>query len=150
MIIEKATIQDNGILTEITKQSKAYWGYSAEQILLWSDLLTITPNYIEDNSVFKLVTDEKIIGYYAYFNVNDTIVKLDNLFLLPEFIGKGFGKLLMRHFLTRVKQSPVNNIILDAEPNTEAFYKKFGFVTTGKLETTIKNRFLPVMELKIH
>ena len=42
MKIEKAIINDNQVLTEITKKSKAYWGYSEEQISKWNDSLTIT------------------------------------------------------------------------------------------------------------
>ena len=55
MKIEKACINDNEILTAITKKSKAYWGYSEEQIIKWNDSLTITATYIETNSVFKLM-----------------------------------------------------------------------------------------------
>lgn len=42
MRIEKATIQDTEILTQITKKSKAYWGYSEQQMAKWNDNLTIT------------------------------------------------------------------------------------------------------------
>lgn len=47
MKLEKANSKDNEVLTAITKKSKAYWGYSDEQIKIWSELLTITPTYIE-------------------------------------------------------------------------------------------------------
>jgi predicted GNAT family N-acyltransferase len=40
-------------------------------------------------------------------------------------------------------------VILEAEPNAEGFYAKFGFVKIGEIETSIKNRYLPVMELVI-
>ena len=66
MTIEKATIEENGILTEITKKSKAHWGYSQEQILKWANNLTITKAYIEKNDVYKLVSQDKIMGYYSY------------------------------------------------------------------------------------
>jgi hypothetical protein len=33
MKIEKASVEDNEILTEFTKKSKAFWGYSEEQLL---------------------------------------------------------------------------------------------------------------------
>jgi hypothetical protein len=65
MEIKKANINDNEILTEITKKSKAYWGYSEEQILKWNNNLTISKDYIGSNSVFILVNDNKIIGYYS-------------------------------------------------------------------------------------
>ncbi len=150
MKIEKATSKDNLILTEITKKSKAFWNYSEEQMELWSELLTISKDYIEANLVFKLIVDYKIIGYYSCFKQNPNIIKLDNLFLLPKYIGKGYGNLLMHDFLNRIKESQqIHKIILYADPNAEKFYLKFGFMKVGELETSIKNRFLPVMELNL-
>ncbi|MTH17028.1 GNAT family N-acetyltransferase [Flavobacterium sp. LC2016-01] len=149
MIIQKANITDNEILTTITKKSKAYWGYSAEQIQKWDKNLTISQDYIRENTVFKLVDNDLIIGYYSYIFENEKEVKLDNLFILPEHIGKGFGKHLLLDFLSRMKEEKTERIILDSEPNAEEFYAKMGFVKIGEFETSIKNRFMPIMEMKL-
>jgi ribosomal protein S18 acetylase RimI-like enzyme len=149
MKIEKACINDNGILTEITKKSKAYWGYSEEQILKWNDNLTISADYIETNSVFKLVNEDKIVGYYSYIAEGEKSVILDNLFVLPEYIGKGFGKYLMTDFINRMRNEKFEKITLDSEPNAENFYLKIGFKKIGEFETSIKNRFMPVMEMNL-
>lgn len=149
MEIIKAEIADSEVLTTITKKSKAYWGFSEDILIEWEHLLTVTKEYIEKNKVFKLVQDDQIIGYYAYFSTNNNTIKLDNIFILPEFIGKGFGKILMNDFLKNIIQSGINKITLDAEPKAEEFYKIFGFKTIGQLETSIKDRYLPIMELHI-
>ncbi|MFH6997610.1 GNAT family N-acetyltransferase [Flavobacterium sp. FlaQc-57] len=149
MIVEKASTKDHEILTEITKKSKAYWGYSEEQILKWSNNLTITQDYLKDNDVFKLINDNKIVGYYSYIIEEEKNVILDNLFVLPDYIGKGLGKYLMTDFLNRMKENQIRKITLDSEPNAESFYSKMGFVKIGEFETSIKNRFMPIMELKI-
>lgn len=93
--------------------------------------------------------DEKIIGYYSFFHESENTLKLDNLFVLPEFIGKGFGKILMNDFFIRLKNIDVEKVVLNSEPNAEEFYKKFGFVKVGQIETSIKDRYLPIMELLI-
>ena len=36
---------------------------------------------------------------------------------------------------------------LDADPNAESFYARFGFTQVGQLQSSIKDRFLPIMEL---
>lgn len=149
MEIFKADIEDNEILTSITKKSKAYWGFSEDVLKGWEHLLTVTRDYIEKNEVYKLVQHEQIIGYYSYFFADEKTIKLDNLFVLPEFIGKGFGKLLMNDFLKNTKQLSIDKITLDAEPKAENFYKAFGFETIGQLESSIKERYLPIMELQI-
>ena len=149
MTIEKAISNDHQSLTEITKKSKAYWGYSDEQIEKWSAFLTVTPLYIDTNGVYKLIIKNNTIGYYSFLYKDEKTVKLDNLFVLPEYIGKGFGKILMKHFLLEIDKTIVNKIILNSEPNAEQFYAKLGFVKTGQIETSIKDRFMPIMELNI-
>ena len=149
MTIKKAIPNDHKILTEITKKSKAYWGYSDEQIEIWSEFLTVSKEYIETKSVYYLIVEDQIIGYYSFFHESENIIKLDNLFVLPDFIGKGFGKILMNDFFIRLKNIDVEKVILNSEPNAEEFYTKFGFVKVGQIETSIKDRYLPIMELLI-
>ena len=62
-MVIKAAISDHIILSEITKSSKAYWGYSTEQMALWDEELTITPTYIEQNMVHKCMQDKNPIAY---------------------------------------------------------------------------------------
>ena len=149
MKIEKAKITDNETLTAITKKSKAFWGYSPEQIQEWDKNLTISQDYIKEHNVYKLTVNNLIIGYYSYFFKDEKEIELDNLFVLPEYIGKGLGKYLVLDFLSRIKDQKAERIILDSEPNAESFYSKMGFVKIGEFETSIKNRFMPIMEMKL-
>jgi len=145
----RASESDYYELTELTKKSKAYWGYSLNQIKEWNEVLTITEKYISRNYVYKLVLKDQMVGYYSYFNVNDKKVKLDNLFVLPKFIGNKYGDYLMKNFMSRVSENGFKIVTLDSDPNAENFYKKFGFKVVGKLKSSIKNRFLPIMEKEI-
>ena len=98
----------------------------------------------------KLKKDDKLIGYYSFQSVDYEKVKLDNLFIDPEFIGRGYGKILMSHFFKQAKNKGFKNIYLDSDPNAEKFYQNLGFKVIGQLESSIKNRFLPIMELEIN
>ena len=146
-MIVSATKNDCKALTNLTRLSKAHWGYSAEQLEKWRDELTITAPYIEANEVFKYCLNEQlIVGYYACFYADESTVKLDNLFIHPDYIGKGYGRIMMEDFMARVKDK-ANKITLDADPNAALFYQKLGFKEVGQLATSIKGRFLPVMEV---
>lgn len=149
MKIEKAHISDADDLTALTIRSKSHWNYSLEQIELWKDDLTVTESFLLENQVFKLMHNSQLVGYYAFFSLKSAEAKLDSLFVEPDFIGQGYGKVLMNDFLDRVKAQGYKRIVLDADPNVEPFYTHFGFVVIGKLKTAVKNRFLPIMELKI-
>lgn len=147
--IIKANPDDDKILTEITKKSKAHWGYSDEQMEKWSQDLMISKDYIKKSEVYKLSLNDKIIAYYSYLNINENTVKLDNLFVVPEEMRKGYGKMLMNDCINKTKKEKTAKIILEADPNAEKFYEGFGFLKISQIETSIKNRFLPVMELKL-
>ncbi|MFP9098347.1 GNAT family N-acetyltransferase [Flavobacterium sp. RHBU_24] len=149
MKIEKAQKEDSAIFTDITYKGKAFWGYSVEQLEQWKNELTISPEYIEKHETYKLLIGEKIIGYYSFWKVDDKTIKLDDIFLLPEYIGKGYGRILMLDCIDKSKLLFVKRIILDAEPNAEGFYKRFGFETYNSLESSIKGRLLPQMALYI-
>ena len=146
MIVEKANRIDHKELTNLTKKSKSYWGYSPDQIEKWNYDLTITQEYIDNNYVFKLSDNGQIIGFYSYLRLNSKTVKLDNIFIHPDHIRKGYGKFLMENFIQRMKKDRFKIITLDSEPNAEFFYKKFDFTVVGKIESSIKDRFLPIMK----
>lgn len=149
MKIKRASKIDAIPITELTMRSKNYWNYGLEQMEEWRDDLTVSAECIDTNHVFKALDNECLIGFYAYQAIDSKTVKLNYLFVEPKLIGKGYGKGLMNNFLTRIQNEMYQKVTLDADPNAEQFYKRFGFEIIGKLKSSIKNRFLPIMELKI-
>lgn len=147
-IIEKAKPLENSELTDLVKKSKAYWGYTLSQMKEWDNELTITHEYISSNEVYKLSIDNRIIGCYSYLILNNSI-DLDFFFISPNYIGKGFGKLLMHDFLNRVEKGNFKSVIVKSDPNAEKFYEAFGFKTISRLKSSIENRFLPFMQKDI-
>ena len=59
--------------------------------------------------------------------------KVEMLFLSPDFIGKGFGKMLLQFAIDVLK---ISNVDVN-EQNTAAveFYKKTGFITYQRSDT---------------
>jgi N-acetylglutamate synthase-like GNAT family acetyltransferase len=147
--IEKTIRTDAKDLTELTIRSKSHWNYGEKQVEKWREELTITEKYIDENQIYKLMIGTLMIGFYAYQSENITDIKLNYLFVEPKYIGKGYGKILMLDFLKRIENSEFERVILDADPNAENFYSNLGFRIIGKLKSSIKDRFLPIMELKI-
>lgn len=149
MIIIPAIPQDSKVISSLCYASKSFWGYNKDELEAWRDQLTLTPSYISKNSVFKLIVDDELIAFYAYYKTDKVSVMLDYFFILPDYIGKGFGKVLMDEFLVRVMSEKTHRIVLHADPHAESFYKKYGFISIGKESTSIDGRFLPIMELQL-
>ena len=146
LMIISAKVSDHTSLTQLTKLSKAYWGYPTEQMQKWATELTIPPNYIRDNIVYKLIQDKEIVGYYSLIQIDRQTIELDNLFIHPNVIGKGMGSLLLQDAINRSKDGGYTRMKLYADPHATKFYLKKGFEVVGQLETVIPNRFLPIMQ----
>ena len=149
MEIKKAIPSDAQKLSDLTLKSKSYWKYSADQLEKWKSDLTITAEYISSSEVYKLMEGNQLMAYYAYFSLDKKRVKLDNMFIHPDYIGKGLGKLLLDDLFNRARIQGFAKVELDADPHAEEFYKKMNFRVVGKVESSVKNRFLPIMEKDI-
>lgn len=150
MIIRDATLVEAPLLTELTLLSKDYWGYGPAQMAKWKEELTITPDYIDKNRVMVLeIEGPGIIGYYSVLQQSNTKWLLDNLFVLPQYIGQGYGRSLLEDCIATAKSSLVQKLTLESEPQAEAFYKQFGFKTISSSPSSIPDRHLPIMELSL-
>lgn len=136
-------------LTELCFRSKSHWDYGDKQMEDWRDELKISEKYIEENEVIKLLINNQLYGFYAYTPETKTDLKLNFFFMEPKYIGKGFGELLIKDFLKRIKESTYERVLVDSDPNSEGFYWKMGFRVIGKLESSVKDRFLPIMEIQL-
>ena len=148
-MIIKAELTDHTVLSIITKASKAYWGYSHQQMELWDEELTITHGYIKQNIVYKYLQNEIPVAYYSMIKQSEKVIKMDNLFVLPDWIGKGIGKIMLDHSLVDAKENRYEEMVLDADPNAYLFYEKYGFEIIGKKKTSIKDRYMPSMRKKL-
>jgi len=146
--ILKAIPKDTERLTEIAWQSKSHWNYPKAWMELWRKGLTITPDMIAQHDVFKLVlANGKIVGCVVLIT-EENVLWVEHLWVLPTYIGHGFGKQLLQKGLKKTVKSIHQTIKVVSDINAEAFYQKMGFETVSQYESVPKGRFLPLMEYK--
>jgi GNAT superfamily N-acetyltransferase len=138
------------ILTTITIAAKRHWNYPEKWIQIWLPQLTITPEYILENETWVAVQNEKCVGYYSLKQDGESLW-LDNLWVLPEFIGQGIGQGLFRHALERSRVLDATALKIEADPNAQNFYEKMGAWKIGECHTEVDGhpRVLPIMEIKL-
>ncbi|KYG83074.1 hypothetical protein AWW67_06530 [Roseivirga seohaensis] len=143
-----AQIEDINELNRISFASKQHWGYPEEWMELWKEDLLLTERDFEVQQIYKLVLEKMIIGFCAIQELPE-VYDVTNLWIEPTQIGKGFGKLLLSFCIEKVV---LNNklIVVEADPNAEAFYANQGFVTYGQKESLPKGRFLPLMKKSLY
>jgi GNAT superfamily N-acetyltransferase len=139
-----------GILTSITIASKRHWNYPEKWIQIWLPLLTVTPEYILENETWVAVQNEKCVGYYS-LKQDGAFLWLDNLWVLPEFMGQGIGKGLFQHALERSTVLSATILKIEADPNAQNFYEKMGARKIGEHHTEVDGqpRVLPVLEINL-
>lgn len=145
-MIVSATQNDAKELTEIALISKAYWGYTEEQIQSWTEDLTVTSQMIENMMVYKFISNQKTLGFYILNQPQKTNIELEFLFVHPDAIGQKIGKQLLKHATEKARGFHIESMTLLADPNAQPFYESQGFVFVDKKESAIPNRFLPVMK----
>jgi GNAT superfamily N-acetyltransferase len=75
---------------------------------------------------------------------------LEDLFVEPDAIGTGVGRLLIEHVCRRAAGEGMTSLSIDADPNAEAFYLAMGAVRVGESPSqSIPGRLLPQLRLSV-
>ena len=72
--------------------------------------------------------------------------RLEMLFLHPDMIGKGAGRMLMQHVFDTYQVNAV--CVNEQNPNAAAFYRCMGFVLDHRTELDEQGRPFPLLYLK--
>lgn len=123
------------LLGEMTIQGVSYWGHDvnfpdAVEGLRRSGLPT--PEYIERSPVFVLEEDSDVAGFYG-LKQHDDHVELVYMFLVPDRIGTGYGRMLWEHAVAQARLLSDRMLIL-SDPESKGFYAAMGASLAGERE----------------
>lgn len=142
--VRKATVADLDLLNEIAIKAKMHWQYPVEWLEAWRDELGLLPEHFETQQVLKLSIDGTIVGHCA-LEEHATYSEVQHLWILPEYMGKGYGQLLLGLSLHKTT-SAGKSVRVTSDPNAANFYQKQGFRKIGEVESLPEGRVLPLME----
>lgn len=145
--VEKAEIQDIELLNQISIASKMYWDYPQEWLEYWKDSLSLKEEDFSIQSIYKLVENATILGFCPIKETKEAY-EIYHLWIKPDCIGKSYGKFLLNESLQRIV-SQAKPILVEADPNAEAFYQRQGFLTFSQVESYPSGRYLPLMKKEI-
>jgi len=129
--IVRANPEDSEELKQIAILSKGFWGYSEDLMSQWAHSPIITPKSITYATVYKAVVDTSTVGWYRLWD-NAKIATLDDLWILPAFMGQGIGRSLFQHAVSQARSFGALSIELDADPHALAFYEHMGCYKIGE------------------
>ncbi|MDQ3004436.1 MAG: GNAT family N-acetyltransferase [Chloroflexota bacterium] len=150
MEIRYAIPDDAEALSQIAIKAKAHWGYPENLMKVWRPTLTFSPEYFNKNESWVAEVDNQPIAFYT-LQENAGTAWIENLWVLPEYIGQGVGRQLFLHALSRARELGYKILQLEADPNAAGFYEKMGMSKIGqrRSEADGQPRVLPIMEIDL-
>ena len=98
--------------------------------------------------IFSLVEDGVVQGVCALFNNGNGIFELARMAVSPNSQGKGYGKKLIEHALTKLTEIEAQQVFLVSNTKLTTaieLYKKYGFKTTSEGQHPVYTRANIVM-----
>ncbi|NWD24568.1 GNAT family N-acetyltransferase [Pseudomonas yamanorum] len=127
--IRRATLEDAQAAFDIRLlaiRGQCIGAYTSEQMMLW------TRGAAEDG--YDALMDKHFyLGCVDGEPVATGMLDLTNneigaLFVLPGFIGRGFGQQMLAYLEALARELEIEEVILDATLNAADFYRRFGYV----------------------
>lgn len=75
------------------------------------------------------------LGFSVVLAPEDGGVELDDLFVEPDSMGRGVGRLLVADVVSRAAAVSATGVDVTANPNALGFYERVGFRVTGEVAT---------------
>jgi len=136
-------------LTELALRSKAYWGYDDAFMAACRDELTMRADELERRRVTVAERDGRIAGFVSVEG-EPPEGAVGMMFVDPELIGRGVGRLLFEHALGSARSAGFTRLTIDADPNAAPFYRSMGAVQIGETPSgSIPGRTLPLLEIAL-
>lgn len=151
----QAAWDDLETINSLMHRSKAHWGYDEAFMNKFMQLFQMTSDYLEKNKVrLFFETDDSPcstpIGFYSFSLNAEGDYELDNFFIDPSYIGKGFGKSMWHHLVADLKSCGAKKFVLWSDPGAENFYKKMGCAKIGvKKSPMMPDRYPIIFEYTI-
>lgn len=93
-----------------------------------------------DRKTLVCIDNGKIIGTSSFcksrFVQFQDWGEIISIYLLPDYVGKGYGKILMEATLSELKKQGYKNVflwVLEENNRARAFYEQYGFLLTDDI-----------------
>lgn len=144
--IRQARLDEKNLLTNLTLESKSYWGYSSAFLEKCRPHLTMTEDYIKNWPVKVFEKNGEVIAYFSLKKIGEEN-RLDNLWVRPKYIKSGIGKVLFKEAISVAKEIGWTFFTLVGEEKAIGFYEKQGARLIGKIQSRLgEDIFLPHMK----
>lgn len=146
MEIRKARIEERDQINAMIMRSKAYWGYDEAFMDACREELSLSVERLLSDNLRVLAKENAVVGTVELV-MDGQEAHLYKLFVDPDVIGSGAGRILYEWALARAKSLSATAMLIDADPDASEFYEYMGAKIIGKTPSgSIPGRFLPLLK----
>lgn len=135
--------------SDLIKELTALWRRSVSKThtFLTNKDINEIENYVPQalKEVEHLVVAQNNGDYFGFMGVEQH--RLEMLFLLPQYIGKGIGRKLMEYGAEKYQISEVT--VNEQNPHAVGFYEHLGFKTYERTATDEQGRPFPLLYMRL-
>ena len=146
--IRPARPQEGDRLREIAIAAKAHWGYDEDWVRGWAAQGDFSQEALAARPVLVADLGGRAIGFATLIAQGDVCV-LDDLWIDPDWIGRGVGTRLFEACAERARDLGAKRLEWEAEPNAVGFYQRMGGRYLRESAPTELGRTIPVMGLEL-
>jgi ribosomal protein S18 acetylase RimI-like enzyme len=123
-------------LEALQRRSSEVWEEYRAQLAANPDAIEPPHRAIADGRV-RIAVDAlgRRLGFSVVLPVRGGRCELDDLFVEPDSMGLGIGRLLVDDVVTRAAAAGASHLDVIANPNALGFYERLGFGITGQAST---------------
>lgn len=125
VVVRRGSPADAERLKEIAIAAKAHWGYGLDRVRAWADAGGFGAEALRALDLFVAELDGRTVAW-ASVKVAGETAWLEDLWVEPDWIGKGVGSRLFHSAVDHARAGGATAIEWEAEPNAEGFYEKLG------------------------
>jgi len=149
-MIRAARSTEADVLSDLAFRSKAVWGYSDDFMAACRAELSVSSDELNTRPTFVFDTGGGPVGFYALRELSPGTVDLDFLFVDPDHLNQGIGRRLLDHARTEARRLGHRVMVIQSDPNAEAFYAASGGRRVGtEPSRSIPGRDLPLFEIDL-
>ncbi|MEL6663660.1 MAG: GNAT family N-acetyltransferase [Pseudomonadota bacterium] len=130
LLLRPARNDECDALTALCLRSKAVHGYDETFMAACEAELAVTPEKLSKGGHVVAEAGGFIVGF-ARVSEDEEGWWLDALFIEPNRIGNGTGKVLFDAAMDLVRKAGAASVLIDSDPGAEAFYLSRGAVRIG-------------------
>lgn len=147
--LRPAQKDDCSSLTQLAFDSEKYWGYDAKYMDKFKDEYCISEKYINQNHVFILEDDSRIVGFFALAQ-SESEWELEFFYVTAKRIRTGYGQMLWKELIRFCREQDIREFHLVTSPQAIGFYEKMGAEVTGETASLLNpKRIIPVLHYKV-